>query len=37
MIIGTSGLTLIVVAAVRDPPSPAAVIVYCIVILGQTC
>ena len=31
-----SAVTLTVVDAVFDPPSPAAVIVYCVVLAGQT-
>jgi hypothetical protein len=34
---GGGGVTLTVVDAVRDPPGPAAVIVYCVLLPGQTC
>ena len=37
MTLTASGIRLTVAAAVRDPPSPVAVIVYCVVIAGQTC
>ena len=37
MTFGASAVTLTAVDAVRDPPSPAAVIVNCVVLPGQTC
>jgi len=34
---GGGGATLTVVDADRDPPSPTAAIVYCVVLPGHTC